>query len=163
MTAPQDQNEPGRIVVGIDGSDASPHALRWAVALARATGARVEAVFVWTTYPSRGWIGGSAAQAAGVWDPQMEAEKALVTAVDQEFGADRPTSLDLVVREGTPAQVLIEAGKGAQMLIVGSRGHGGFVGLLLGSVSTACAEHASCPVLVLHGATELPAPAGVIA
>ena len=53
--------------------------------------------------------------------------------------------------EGNAAKVLLEASEGARMLVVGSRGHGGFSGLLLGSVSAACAEHARCPVVVVHG------------
>jgi nucleotide-binding universal stress UspA family protein len=72
------------------------------------------------------------------------------------FGGRRPPGLRTDVREGNAARVLLEASEGARMLVVGSRGHGGFAGLLLGSVSAACAEHASCPVLVLHGTTPPP-------
>ncbi len=60
------------------------------------------------------------------------------------------------VREGGAAKVLLEASTGADMLVVGSRGHGGFSGLLLGSVSAGVSEHASCPVLIIHGDRPLP-------
>ena len=83
--------------------------------------------------------------------PYMPAE--LTRQVDQVFGAHRPQDLRLVVREGYPAHVLIEASKDAALLVVGSRGHGGFVGLLLGSVSANCAERANCPVVVVHPST----------
>ncbi|MEO6530311.1 MAG: universal stress protein, partial [Specibacter sp.] len=74
-----------------------------------------------------------------------------------------PEGFSGVCVRGTPAKVLMEHSKSAQMLIVGSRGHGGFAGMLLGSVSSACAEHAGCPVLVVHGerdARKVPATVG---
>ena len=85
------------------------------------------------------------------WDPAIDMEKALVATIDQVFGARRPADLQLTVHEGRAARVLLDSARGARMLVLGSRGHGGFAGLLLGSVSTACAEHATCPVLVVHG------------
>ena len=67
------------------------------------------------------------------------------------LGADRPADFETVIVEGNPAEVLVHRSEGARVLVVGSRGHGGFAGLLLGSVSSACAERAHCPVLVVHG------------
>jgi nucleotide-binding universal stress UspA family protein len=85
------------------------------------------------------------------WDRATAMEKALVDTLDQVFGAKRPADLRVTVQEGHPTKVLLDAGRRARMLVLGSRGHGGFAGHLLGSVSSACAEHATCPVLVVHG------------
>ena len=68
----------------------------------------------------------------------------------------RPARLQATVADGSPAKTLLQISEGARMLVVGSRGHGGFTGLLLGSVSAACTEHAHCPVLVVHGPTPPP-------
>jgi nucleotide-binding universal stress UspA family protein len=85
------------------------------------------------------------------WDPAIGMEKALVDTLDLVFGAERPADLQVRVQEGHPTKVLLDAARGARMLVLGSRGHGGFAGLLLGSVSSACAERATCPVVVVHG------------
>jgi nucleotide-binding universal stress UspA family protein len=85
------------------------------------------------------------------WDPAAAMEKAAVDTLDQVFGAHRPADLQVTVQEGHATKVLLDAGRGARMLVLGSRGHGGFAGLLLGSVSSACAQHATCPVVVVHG------------
>ena len=135
----------GRIVVGVDGSEASKLALQWAVRIASTTGATIEAVNVWDMAVSYGW-----AIAAEDWNPEADAAKVLAEAVDEVL--DRPPGLRTVIRRGNAARVLLDESKGAQMLVVGSRGHGGFAGLLLGSTSANCAEHAGCPVLVVHGA-----------
>jgi nucleotide-binding universal stress UspA family protein len=134
------------VVVGVDGSDQSRTALKWGDAIARATGARLDAVMVWnydTGYGS-GYVPVDL-------NPGAEADKVLTSTVDAEFGPDRPETMRLAVRQGQPAKVLIDESKDALLLVVGSRGHGGFMGLLLGSVSSSVAEHATCPVLVLHG------------
>ncbi len=90
------------------------------------------------------------------WNPSLEAQRSLDSTVDAVFGVQRPVGLKSAVVEGNVARVLLEVTRGARMLVVGSRGHGGFAGLLLGSVSSACAEHATCPVLVVHGHTPPP-------
>jgi nucleotide-binding universal stress UspA family protein len=87
----------------------------------------------------------------GDYEPANDAEKVVTETVDAVVGATRPDRMRLIVKQGSSAKVLLDESESALMLIVGSRGHGGFVGLLLGSVSAACAEHARCPVLVVHG------------
>jgi nucleotide-binding universal stress UspA family protein len=137
---------PPRVVVGIDGSEQSKQALRWAAHFAKATGAQLEAVAAWQYPFGYGW---SAVPVE--WSPEQDTEKILTATIDEVMGADRPADMVLEVLDGNPAKVLITRGKGAQMIVVGSRGHGGFAGLLLGSVSSSVAEHATCPVLVVHG------------
>jgi nucleotide-binding universal stress UspA family protein len=134
----------GRIVVGVDGSESSKQALRWAARLSAAESSHIEAITAWD-YPQ--------AYNSPVdpnWRPDLDAEMILDDTLREVFGDDRPAGLDPIVRHGPPRTVLIDASEGAELLIVGSRGHGGFAGLLLGSVSSACSEHAHCPVLVLH-------------
>ncbi|CAN5642775.1 universal stress protein [soil metagenome] len=133
-------------MVGVDGSDSSAEALRWAERMASAVGAGIDAIIAWnipTTdigYPS----------IPIHYRPDKIAEQELDQALAAAFGEVRPADLRALVRQGHPAKVLIDAGRDAEMLVVGSRGHGGFIGLLLGSVSTFCAVHASCPVVVVH-------------
>jgi nucleotide-binding universal stress UspA family protein len=150
MSAGPDSSE-RRIVVGVDGSRHSVEALRWAAYQASLLGARLNVVTAWEYPASFGW-----AAVPSDWDPAEDMEKVLQEAVRAAFGDEPPAGLELQVREGGAARVLLEACEGATMLVVGSRGHGGFAGLLLGSVSAGVAEHASCPVLIIHG--ERPAP-----
>jgi nucleotide-binding universal stress UspA family protein len=133
------------IVVGVDGSDSSINSLRQAAKLATAFGGSVEAVNVWQ-FPASviGYFPPD-------WSPADDAKKILSDSVLAVFGAQPPTWLEQTVLEGSPAKELVAASKGADLLIVGSRGHGGFAGLLLGSGSSVCAEYASCPILVMHG------------
>jgi nucleotide-binding universal stress UspA family protein len=139
----------GRIVVGVDGSESSKAALRWAARILAATGGFIDAVIAWQPPPYYGW-----GYVGPEWNPEDEARKVLTAAVDEAFGADRPIGTRLTVERGNPAKVLLDQSKDAVLLIVGSRGHGGFAGLLLGSVSAPCAEHATCPVLVCHSKDE---------
>jgi nucleotide-binding universal stress UspA family protein len=143
----------GRIVVGVDGSSSSGQALRWGASLAAMMGARLEAVTAWDFPAGYGF-----ASFPQDWDPAGDMRKVLDETVRAVFGDHAPAGLQRQVREGGAAMVLIEASQGAIMLVVGSRGHGGFAGLLLGSVSANVAEHASCPVLVIHGDQGPPAP-----
>lgn len=136
------------IVVGIDGSPASGKALRWALEEARLRGATVRAVYAWSFPFQGGEIAHLAAQAAH--DAlQQDAEQSAHTAVRKALGADADT-VERVVTEGPPVQALTAAARDADLLVVGSRGRGGFTGLLLGSVSTQCAQHAPCPVVIIR-------------
>jgi nucleotide-binding universal stress UspA family protein len=134
------------IVVGVDGSEPSIEALRWAVRYAELIGADVDAVISWHYPVNYGTTG-----FAPVWNPEQDAGTTLARTVDAVVGRGTTTKVSQIVCEGNAAKVLLDQTKDAQMLVVGSRGHGGFAGLLLGSVSASCAEHASCPVLVIHG------------
>jgi nucleotide-binding universal stress UspA family protein len=135
---------PGRIVAGIDGSPASIHALRWALGYAALTGSATEVIVAWDRPAS---LGGSL-RVPGDCEPAVSAEQVLDDLIEQlrtEF-PDQPIEGRVV--QGQAAPLLVEASKGADLLVVGSRGHGEFVGMLIGSVSECCATNAHCPVLI---------------
>ncbi|WP_370415626.1 universal stress protein [Streptomyces fradiae] len=138
-----------RVVVGVDGSPASHEALRWAVQHARLIGGTVEAV---AAYDLPGAVGWSAPAVDAAFDAEA-AGRALSDELRDELSRAADVPLDEHVVRGNPAQVLIEASKGAEVLVVGSRGRGGFSSLLLGSVSQQCAVHASCPVVIVRTGT----------
>lgn len=137
---------PPVIVVGMDGSEPSKRALRWAADQATLTGAELRIVTTWEYPPTLGW----APPYPSDFDPDAEARKAQAEAVDSVLHDDPGVARQLVVTEGHPAFVLTEAAKGAALLVVGSRGHGAFAGMLLGSVSEYCAAHTPCPVVVVR-------------
>jgi nucleotide-binding universal stress UspA family protein len=143
------------IVVGVDGSDRSRQALRWAADLADTFGARVTVVTSWE-FPLTYGYGAPIPS----WSPEDDMRRVQEESIAGVFGDDPPHDLERVLRPGNAAHVLIEASRNALMLVVGSRGHGGFAGLLLGSVSAVVAEHASCPVLIVHGDRVPPVVAG---
>ena len=135
------------VVVGVDGSPSSKAALRWALDQARLTKARLRPVIAWEVTPYTGW-GVLAHEDFGAAAGQL-----LNESVRETLGFDPPLDVEVVetVRPGHPAQVLIDESAHAAVLVVGSRGHGGFAGTLLGSVSQLCVQHARCPVLVVRG------------
>jgi len=148
MNAPA--GSPPTIVVGVDGSEPSKRALRWAADQAKLTGAELKVVTTWEYPPTLGW----APPYPSDFDPNEDARRALQDTVDTVLGTDHGVVLHLVVTEGHPAFVLTEAAKGATLLVVGSRGHGAFAGMLLGSVSEYCASHAPCPVVVVRSSDD---------
>ncbi|MEP6797328.1 MAG: universal stress protein [Lapillicoccus sp.] len=145
-----------RLVVGVDGSEPSLAALRWAEFLAPAMGSTIQVVAVWQATTAFGLMGEGWGALPSDWNPAGITRDALEAAVNEVFGDHRPAGLETRVEEGNTAQVLLELSADARMLVIGSRGHGGFTSLLLGSVSAACTEHATCPVLVVHGTTPPP-------
>jgi nucleotide-binding universal stress UspA family protein len=133
----------GRIVVGVDGSPASLHALRFAHRQADLTGAELYAVTTWT-YPL------SFDDPVDPTDWQANAETILDTALGEALAASDAAGVLRHVAEGHPAGVLLASVEAADLLVVGSRGHGGFAGMLLGSVSQHVAAHSPCPVVVVR-------------
>lgn len=134
-----------RIVVGVDGSEASIEALRQAQSLAVPLGAQVMAVAYWE-FPQV--YGGYVAM--GIDNFEEAAGQVLKESLDKAFGPELPDNVASRVVRGHARESLIEASREADMIVLGRRGHGGFGGLLLGSVSSACVAHAHCPVLVVH-------------
>ena len=136
-----------RIVVGVDGSEAGQDALRWAVAEAQSRGAHLQIVHAWQLP----YVGPTpfAGMAIDLDDLEASARAELEQAVaDIDLtGLAAPAEMVLVNR--APAVALVEAAKGADLLVVGTRGRGGFAGLLLGSVSQQLTHHAPCPIVIV--------------
>jgi nucleotide-binding universal stress UspA family protein len=141
-----------RIVVGIDGSPCSESALRWAIAQAHVTGAGVEAIAAWQAPVNSGYSLGFMPALDSDVDWATLPEKVLRESVARAVKELQP-GVEIVTRvvQGHPAQVLLDAAASAQLLVVGSRGHGTLAGRLLGSVSQHCVQHAPCPVVVVRG------------
>ena len=143
----QSQSGPaGRIVVGVDGSVPSKAALGWAIRQAKFTGAVVEAVIAWH-HPARY---GYPVAVPDDTDYSELAAKVVADAIAEVAGPAGPVEIRPKVAEGNPAAALLAASAGAELLVLGSRGHGGFVEALLGSVSQHCVHHANCPVVIIR-------------
>lgn len=145
----EEQVHDEKIVVGVDGSEQSRQALRWAVRQAGFTHALVEAVMAWEP-PFSGW-GGAVAVAEEEAKLADLAHVALAENVEKAVGAQPPVEIKLRVGEGNPASVLLGAAREqASLLVLGHRGLGGFTGAMLGSVGQYCVQHAPCPVVVIR-------------
>jgi len=131
------------IVVGVDGSEQSLAALRWAVEEARVRHGRVRVITAWHYPPVP-----STVEDSGTNDSFHTAERVLADALNAVAAEGMDITGNLV--RDAPAAALLDAAKDADLLIVGSRGHGGFAGLLLGSVSSQVAHHALCPILLVR-------------
>jgi nucleotide-binding universal stress UspA family protein len=134
------------VVVGVDGSDASNDALVWAANYASLIGGQLRAVAVWEWPASMGM----AMPLPDNYSPLEDADAALRKTVSEVLGDAPAIPVYTEVREGSPPYSLVNASAGAALLVVGSRGHGGFAGLLLGSTSEHVVRHAPCPVVVVR-------------
>jgi len=143
------QNQTPRIVVGVDGSPPSIAALRWAVHQAEQTGTAIDAVIAWEFPVVAGGFGWAPNAAFDGTDYTELAAKTLNAAVT-EVSPPPGVTVNQVIAEGNPAQVLLHAVKDNDLLVVGNRGHGGFVDALIGSVSVRCLHHATCPVVIVR-------------
>jgi nucleotide-binding universal stress UspA family protein len=141
------------IVVGVDGSEGSVAALRFAIAEARARGSAVKAVTAWhVPLIAHGAADGYAAHVPVRVEPtdyEQAAKETIERTLAAANGDATGVEITSVVRKGQAAEVLDDEAKTADLLVVGSRGRGGFTGLLLGSVSQQCAHHAPCPVVIV--------------
>jgi nucleotide-binding universal stress UspA family protein len=147
------------IVVGVDGSPAAREALRFAAEEARLRGATLRVVNAWLIPLFEGMpmpiVGGMPVDYGRPLEEVTEltraaSERLIEAEVGQALAGATDIEVERVPAEGAPAAALLEAARGADLLVVGSRGRGGFAGLLLGSVSQQCAHHSPCPVVIVH-------------
>lgn len=143
--------KPDKIVVGVDGSPSSEQALRWATRHARLSSGELHAVTVWAIPTTYGW-----APVAADFDWEDIARSNLEQTLRDALGETEAARVQRHVVQGHPAHVLLDAAADADLLVVGSRGRGGFTGLLLGSVSQHVIAHADCPVVVVRETAAVP-------
>lgn len=153
----------GRIVVGVDGSEGSRQALLWAAEEARLRGASLEVIHTYEHHLSWQGYGGDESMSAEAFEAMREgieaaareaAEHAQALVDRMVEGLDGPEATGLAIESSRPAQTLVEHSRDADLLVVGSRGRGGFKSLMLGSVSHQCAQHAECPVVIIRSKHE---------
>ena len=142
-----------RVVVGVDDSQPARNALAWAQFMALALDAEVHVIAAWEVHAVE------AVEWSDDMKPENETAAQLHTIVTEVLGAQPAVTVREFIAHGSAADELIHASEGAQMLVVGNRGHRGLHELLMGSVSSTTVTHAHCPVLTVHGDTPPPAPA----
>jgi nucleotide-binding universal stress UspA family protein len=159
MSEKRETTKVGAVVVGVDGSPGAGEALRWALAEARLRKVPLRVVHAWTYgysgapmggYGSLAYMGSFAWSGPEVGQLGQGAEEILDRAISEVVGEKADVEIERQVIEGGAAAVLVGAAAEGDLLVVGSRGHGGFSGLLLGSVSQQCVHHARCPVVVVR-------------
>jgi nucleotide-binding universal stress UspA family protein len=138
-----------RVVVGVDGSEGSRRALRWALDEASLRGATLEVIHAYEPANLAALEGAtSSVRAEEIVSGANEAAQALVD--DMVQGIDRVETVGRAIQSDSPAKTLVEHSKDADMLVVSSRGLGSFKSLILGSVSQQCAHYAECPVVIIR-------------
>jgi nucleotide-binding universal stress UspA family protein len=135
------------IVAGIDGSASSIRALHWAARQAQLTGSPLEVITAWEWPSNYGW----SIPLPDGYDPASDAQRLLDDCIPEVRKTHPDLDLQTRVVQGHPAPTLVQASRDADLLVVGSRGHGEFTGMLLGSVSEYCVANADCPVVVTRG------------
>jgi nucleotide-binding universal stress UspA family protein len=145
----------GSIVVGVDGSDASNDALRWAAEEAKLRSAALVALHAWSFVPAQpigdpGMLAVPAGDLAGQLNAENDAAQiGLDQAIEDALGAGSDVELERRLVEGDAGEALVAASKDALLVVVGSHGRSGFKAALLGSVSRHVVDHAACPVVVV--------------
>lgn len=152
-----------RIVVGVDGSEGGERALHWAVREAARRGATVRAVTAWT------WAGVDAATVSGPEEARRHVEDMLGKAIVAELNNDPRVPVSTEIVHGPAGPALVDAARGADLLVLGRHGHGRIFHAVVGSVAEHCIREAPCPVVVLPVPREAPVepvptgmPAGIL-
>ena len=142
----------GRVVVGVDGSETAKMAVRWAAREASLRGLKIQLVSVWEIPMYSYAFGFGIAEIPEEMRKGLieRAEEIVAIALDEARAEARDVEIETHAVEGQPANVLLDVAEGADLLVVGSRGLGGFRELLLGSVSQQCSQHAPCPVVIVR-------------
>lgn len=152
VTTTKSGGEIKRILVGVDGSDKSIAALKWAAELAASVQAEVEVVTAWQTpFPTFELVAiGLNLDLSEINDrPEKIAEYRLEKSLVGAYGVPNPSGVVGRVEEGYPGLVMVERSKEADLLVLGNRGHSPVIETLLGSVSLHCLTHAHCPVTIV--------------
>lgn len=136
------------VIVGVDGSASSLEAVDWAGDYADAVGAPIELVAAWDWPNSYGWP----VLVPDGYSPLGDADHALAISSERLLGRHPSLHVTAETCQGYAARVLVDKSTSAALLVVGSRGHGQFTGMMIGSVSEQCVSHAHCPVVVIRGA-----------
>lgn len=142
------------IVVGVDGSKCSHSALRFALNEARVRQTKLRIVVVWHIPLAAYGAGWAPPPPHLVEDAENAAKEILAEALELARADGAIPEIEPLVREGQPASVLVEEAAEADLLVVGSRGRGGFRELMLGAISQQCAHHARCPVAIVRAGCE---------
>lgn len=140
-----------RIIVGVDGSESSVAVLRWAVRQARLTGGIVDAIIAWQIPASVVGYGLAPVAADTLSCLEEKAKQVLAEAISKATSPQDIHRVHSVITQAIAGQALTEASGDADLLVVGSRGHGLFADMLLGSISQHCFRHAKCPVVIMRG------------
>ena len=146
-----------RIVVGVDGSDAAAEALGWAAREAVLSGDTVLAVHAWC-YPALTYAHGLVPPPVFAREDFEDEARAILDAALSTLNVEGAVSIEPAVAEGGATNVLVDRSRGADLLVVGHRGRGGFLALHLGSVALQCAQHAECPVVVVRAGAQRSSP-----
>lgn len=139
-----------QIIVGIDGSSASKAALRWGIGEARLRGSTVTAVHAWQIPLEYGMYEGMVVADGAPEAFEKASEQLAQETVAAVVGSDVTVPVTVELRHGPASKVLVDASRDADLIVVGSEGHGAFTGMLLGSVSLHLLHHAACPVTVVR-------------
>lgn len=150
MSAATEKNADEPVLVGVDGSECSGAALRWAARYARLTGTPLTVMAVWHYPANFGW----SPPMPDDWDPETDARTLLDQEVEDVLGPSPDLEVTKLVAEGDPGRAIAEASKTASLVVVGNRGRGQVAGVLLGSVSEYLTAHAHCPVVVVRERAE---------